>query len=202
VVAQPGPSETKQQTQNLKRTMKATKILVGIAATIAASVSILIAADTSGILTLSSPGASTGNDFETPNISSKTAPAGIPSTITNGSIGLFTNFNFRVVRESDVTITANYGNAITNATTSNAVLYVQYSPDGRIWATQTPLTVTLANVAGSNSSIRQVTIAGTNFGANAWARLYGITNQSSVGNGSVFPSNVVVNTWRRKQYRE
>jgi hypothetical protein len=74
---------------------------------------------------------------------------------------------------------------------------VDLSPDGRLWATNTPFTFSHTPTANtSNTYALQWTIPSTNFGANYFARIRGMTNAGSTGNGSVFPSNIVVNTWR------
>lgn len=169
---------------------------------IATGVAIMSSFAADSVLNLPGPAGREGSDFESPLLNSRTAPVGIPTSVASAAIGLATNFNFRIVRGSEVTVTANIGNALTNATGSNAVIILQTSPDGRTWATASPINLTHANIASSTASIRQWTIPQTNFGVNAYGRVYGITNQGSTGNGSIFPSNITVTTWRKLQVRE
>lgn len=160
------------------------------------------AADPSGIFTL--PGVeSTG--FDSPYIVSKSRlNAALPATVAVSTFGWFSNVTARVVQGSDVAITLTYSGAgITNVTPSNQVLYVDLSPDGRVWATNSPLTRSFS--PATNGALTMATIQfiifETNFGPNAFLRVRGVTNPGSTGNGSLTLSNVVISSWRPQTYR-
>lgn len=175
-----------------------TSVLLLFVLGFAGTCSMYAASTDGGILNLQGPPPA---DYDDPILihgSQSTGPGGtpaLPTTVTNASLGRFTNLNFRVVQDSPVTITLEYRSQITNATASNAVLYVEMSPNGKTWASTSPTTFAHTPTT-TNNYIIQWTLSGTNFGANRYGRIMGLTNLGSVANGSVFPSNVWISTWR------
>lgn len=179
-------------------------ILTGVLVLTGVSLSSVVshAAVVDGI-SLPSPQGIDGNDYENPvpHRSLTTSLGSLPSSITNASIGLFSNNTFRVVHDSDYTFTLQYGNTITNATASNQIAFIDLSPDGILWATNSPLTKAFTPASNTVGTL-QFTISATNFGANMLARFRGVTNAGVAGNGPITPTKLIVTSWRVRQIRQ
>ncbi len=178
-----------------------------IVATLALSAVAAVAQVDSGIGILPYPGAPFPNDIENPIVVEgrttsigRTAPV-MPTNVAPATLALFTNANFRIVRNSDITFVLKFGSLPTNsAATSNAVLWVELSPNGRDWVDESVVRASFAQNGSNNIVTASVIVPASNFNAFAYGRIRGMSNTMTSGAGNMWPSNFWVLQWPRTSY--